>query len=176
MKGFFLLAVAVITACAEKTDRRRSLRPFKFPPDPQECGNNEEWLECVSGSCAETSCKRPTIGPICTADCRYGCYCTEGFYRNAQGSCVTLDQCPPEEGRRLIRTVPRPWSKSVTIRSWLKRRPGWSLLMSHGRLPWSRKASRPWPPCPSSCDSLVLRKSSSLAMHVIGHGERALWE
>ncbi|XP_077525917.1 ixochymostatin-like isoform X1 [Haemaphysalis longicornis] len=103
MKGFFLLAVAVITACAEKTDRRRSLRPFKFPPDPQECGNNEEWLECVSGSCAETSCKRPTIGPICTADCRYGCYCTEGFYRNAQGSCVTLDQCPPEEGRRLIR-------------------------------------------------------------------------
>ncbi|XP_077525922.1 mucin-6-like isoform X2 [Haemaphysalis longicornis] len=83
-------------------DRRADLEGgvpvFKFPPDPEECGANEEWKQCVSSTCAETSCKKRVIGPGCTYDCRYGCYCSEGFYRNAQGSCVTLDQCPPEEG------------------------------------------------------------------------------
>ncbi|XP_072145888.1 mucin-6-like isoform X2 [Dermacentor andersoni] len=70
---------------------------LKFPPDPEDCGPNEVWKECVSSTCSETSCKKRILGPGCTYDCRYGCYCAEGFYRNAEQKCVTVDQCGPEE-------------------------------------------------------------------------------
>uniref|UniRef100_A0A023FRL4 Putative tick til 20 n=1 Tax=Amblyomma cajennense TaxID=34607 RepID=A0A023FRL4_AMBCJ len=97
MKAFFvLLAVAVTVFAADTVDAERP--PFKWPPEPQPCGSNEVWKECVSGSCAETTCKKRVLGPACTSDCRYGCYCAEGFYRNDEGNCVTLDQCPPEQG------------------------------------------------------------------------------
>ncbi|XP_077525931.1 ixochymostatin-like isoform X5 [Haemaphysalis longicornis] len=95
MKCFILLVVLAAVAWADETGS--SVPAFKFPPDPQECGANEEWKQCVSGSCAETTCRKRTIGPACTEDCNYGCYCSEGFYRNARGNCVTLDQCPPRE-------------------------------------------------------------------------------
>uniref|UniRef100_A0A023GD74 Putative tick til 20 n=1 Tax=Amblyomma triste TaxID=251400 RepID=A0A023GD74_AMBTT len=71
---------------------------FKFPPEPQPCATNEVWKECVGSSCAETTCQKRTIGPGCTYDCRYGCFCADGFYRNAEGNCVTVDQCPPQTG------------------------------------------------------------------------------
>uniref|UniRef100_G3MLU9 TIL domain-containing protein n=1 Tax=Amblyomma maculatum TaxID=34609 RepID=G3MLU9_AMBMU len=97
MKTFFVLLAIEIALCTAQTgDAERPL--IKFPPDPQPCGTNEVWKQCVSGSCAETTCKKRTIGPACTADCNYGCYCAEGFYRNDESNCVTLDQCPPEQG------------------------------------------------------------------------------
>lgn len=70
---------------------------LKFPPDPEDCGTNEVWKQCVSSTCAETTCKKRIVGPGCTYDCRYGCFCADGFYRNAEGNCVTVDQCPPVE-------------------------------------------------------------------------------
>ncbi|KAH7985105.1 hypothetical protein HPB49_026597 [Dermacentor silvarum] len=70
---------------------------LKFLPDPELCGQNEVWKQCVSSTCAETSCKRHTLGPACTYDCIYGCYCAEGLYRNAERKCVTVEQEPPEE-------------------------------------------------------------------------------
>ncbi|KAK8757822.1 hypothetical protein V5799_004541 [Amblyomma americanum] len=57
MKAFFVLLAAAVAICAADTDEAE--RPvFKFPPDPQPCGTNEEWKQCVSGSCAETTCKK----------------------------------------------------------------------------------------------------------------------
>uniref|UniRef100_A0A023G9X4 Putative tick til 20 n=1 Tax=Amblyomma triste TaxID=251400 RepID=A0A023G9X4_AMBTT len=97
MNAVLVLLVAAVGVYA--TDSDDAERPvFPFRPDPQPCGTNEVWKQCVSGSCAETTCKKRTLGPACTEDCRYGCYCAEGFYRNDEGSCVTLDQCPPQEG------------------------------------------------------------------------------
>uniref|UniRef100_A0A023FSG0 Putative tick til 1 n=1 Tax=Amblyomma cajennense TaxID=34607 RepID=A0A023FSG0_AMBCJ len=80
-----LVVVAVMVAEAKKDlDLAR----------PKKCGRNEEFKECQSSSCAETSCKKPTIGPACTYDCVSGCFCSDGFFRNSQGACVTRNRCP----------------------------------------------------------------------------------
>ncbi|CAN7940567.1 unnamed protein product, partial [Ixodes hexagonus] len=66
-------------------------RPF---PTPKQCARGEEYKTCVSSSCAETTCQKPTLGPACTADCRNGCFCKEGFFRNSQKICVPRNKCP----------------------------------------------------------------------------------
>ncbi|KAH7979914.1 hypothetical protein HPB49_011908 [Dermacentor silvarum] len=65
----------------------------KAQTTPQTCGENEIWKECVSSSCAEGTCEKPVPGPACTADCSYGCYCADSFYRH-QGRCISLEECP----------------------------------------------------------------------------------
>ncbi|KAM7296284.1 mucin-6-like [Ixodes scapularis] len=94
-----VLATAFAAFClAAHVAAERDLLPtLKWPPEPGQCGTGEVWKECVSGSCAEKSCRRRQVGPGCTLDCRYGCYCADGFYRNADGACVTIDECPPGE-------------------------------------------------------------------------------
>ncbi|XP_077492192.1 ixochymostatin-like [Amblyomma americanum] len=74
-------------------EREESDSVLRWPPTPQECGEGETWKECVSGSCAEAACERPVVGPACTDDCNYGCYCADGFYRNQHKACVTRDKC-----------------------------------------------------------------------------------
>ncbi|EEC15674.1 cysteine rich secreted protein, putative [Ixodes scapularis] len=97
-------------SCAETTCERRVLpnactedcnygcycsdggtRPF---PRPKHCPRNEVYRACVSSSCAEATCQKPTVGPACTADCRSGCFCEDGFFRNDAQLCVERDQCP----------------------------------------------------------------------------------
>uniref|UniRef100_G3MQA5 TIL domain-containing protein n=1 Tax=Amblyomma maculatum TaxID=34609 RepID=G3MQA5_AMBMU len=98
MRALFVILSTAIILCAADTDDG-SGDEFEFSTGPLPCGTNEEWKECVSGTCAETTCKKRVISAPCTYDCRYGCYCSEGFYRNDEGNCVTLDQCPPQQDR-----------------------------------------------------------------------------
>ncbi|KAK8765904.1 hypothetical protein V5799_007317 [Amblyomma americanum] len=65
-----------------------------FTNQPQKCGLNEEYSSCKSSSCAEATCAKPVVGPICTADCRQGCFCKKGFFRSVRRICVPRNQCP----------------------------------------------------------------------------------
>ncbi|XP_077506459.1 ixochymostatin-like [Amblyomma americanum] len=63
---------------------------------PGDCGPNETWKECVSSSCAEKTCTRRFIPDFCTADCSFGCYCGDNYYRNSERHCVPVEECPTE--------------------------------------------------------------------------------
>ncbi|KAH6946510.1 hypothetical protein HPB50_013773 [Hyalomma asiaticum] len=93
MKALVLALLVSIVAAALAVDEEPPVT-IEWPPRPRACGERETWKECVSSSCAEATCTRPQVGPQCTADCRYGCYCADGFYRNARQICVTRDKCP----------------------------------------------------------------------------------
>jgi len=59
------------------------------------CGVNQEWTDCSSSSCFESSCVNGKVvvpGPVCTADCRQGCKCQNGFSRSGQ-DCISNSQC-----------------------------------------------------------------------------------
>lgn len=61
------------------------------------CGINEQFTECSSSTCFEETCKdvrSPRTEPRkCTKDCRAGCQCKPGFYRNFDGRCVDEMSC-----------------------------------------------------------------------------------
>ncbi|KAH7984387.1 chymotrypsin-elastase inhibitor ixodidin-like [Rhipicephalus sanguineus] len=84
----FLCSAALTVATDEESDSAGSWRP-----EPQPCAEGETWKECVSGSCAEATCDQPVVGPACTEDCNFGCYCADGFYRDQHKACVTRDKC-----------------------------------------------------------------------------------
>ncbi|XP_015127337.1 chymotrypsin inhibitor [Diachasma alloeum] len=50
----------------------------------QRCPRNEVWSTC--GTRCPPSCRNPR--PICTMDCRVGCFCRRGWLRNNRGICV----------------------------------------------------------------------------------------
>ncbi|KAH8037887.1 hypothetical protein HPB51_018375 [Rhipicephalus microplus] len=97
---------------------------LKFPPEAADCGSNEMWKQCVSSSCAETTCTKRFVGPSCTYDCIYGCYCADGFHRNAEGNCVSSDQCPPEEQNLGNKRGVVVWLRLI-VRTGLQRRLAW---------------------------------------------------
>lgn len=58
----------------------------------QECQENEEYNEC--GSFCPADCKNPSqANIICIAGCKPGCFCKEGFLRDASGKCIPKDKC-----------------------------------------------------------------------------------
>lgn len=65
-----------------------------------ECGMNEIYESCGSSSCWEYTCDdvliplRERLMIPCTLDCRSGCKCHPGFYRQtSSGECVTAATC-----------------------------------------------------------------------------------
>jgi hypothetical protein len=59
-----------------------------------QCGENEVYSTCGSG-CGDLTCKQPdSKNLVCPAVCKVGCFCGEGYVRDANGKCVTPDQCP----------------------------------------------------------------------------------
>ncbi|KAL3225176.1 hypothetical protein MRX96_025974 [Rhipicephalus microplus] len=54
---------------------------------------HEVYKQCVGTGCEEATCWKPTIGPICHYDCKQGCFCETGFYRDYRGKCVSWNKC-----------------------------------------------------------------------------------
>lgn len=71
-------------------------KPGVLLNQPQKkCGSNEEWKSCGS-PCAPT-CKTPEKPVVCVTMCITGCFCKEGFLKNAKDQCVPANQCAVED-------------------------------------------------------------------------------
>lgn len=73
-----------------------SCRGEDMGPKPP-CNEHERFTECASSTCFEETCTE-IREPIfrrkkCTKDCRRGCQCKPGFYRNFDGRCVDEKTC-----------------------------------------------------------------------------------
>jgi hypothetical protein len=62
-----------------------------FPPTHDKCGPNAEYLQC--GSACAPDCANPGAPTMCTMQCIAGCFCMEGFLKNANGDCVRPQHC-----------------------------------------------------------------------------------
>lgn len=62
-----------------------------IPAASMQCSDNEIFKPC--GSACAPSCKNPNPGPACTRQCVIGCFCKEGYLRNANGICVESHKC-----------------------------------------------------------------------------------
>ncbi|XP_077525962.1 ixochymostatin-like [Haemaphysalis longicornis] len=94
MKTLALVACAVLVVAVTAQGQRPSQGGGIFSNTPLKCGPGEAYSSCASSSCAEATCVKPEVGPICTADCRQGCFCRKGFFRNSRRQCVPRNQCP----------------------------------------------------------------------------------
>lgn len=85
-----------------------------------QCNRNERQARCIDYGC-EQVCPQERGGPLIP-----GCYCIEGYYRNRNGYCVTLQQCAPPQipqyqmkGQQNVMPfqypVPRVPTKSQTV-------------------------------------------------------------
>nr|XP_049703173.1 zonadhesin isoform X6 [Helicoverpa armigera] len=66
------------------------------------CPQNEEWSECVEGTCRHQNCTQKGMPLGCPGlipgACKPGCICKENYLRDESGSCVPEDECDEEEG------------------------------------------------------------------------------
>lgn len=65
--------------------------PLLIKPEEPKCGPNEIFRSCGNG-CPPT-CENPQPDPFCTGHCVLGCFCQEGYLRNAKGVCVLEANC-----------------------------------------------------------------------------------
>lgn len=61
---------------------------------PIACGDNESYNEC-GNNCAAPTCESFLYDVIsaCPYICDAGCFCNEGFVRNADNICVDVAEC-----------------------------------------------------------------------------------
>jgi hypothetical protein len=70
----------------------------------EECSENEEFLQCG-----------PNCPPVCGQlkepcyvnfiVCPHGCFCLNGFARNAMGKCVKIEDCDKKDSKKKCKTV-----------------------------------------------------------------------
>lgn len=76
--------------------------PLLIKPEEPKCGPNEIFRSC--GSVCPPTCENPHPSPFCSTDCVVGCFCQEGYLRNAKGECVLEANC--DNQKRMIAEVP----------------------------------------------------------------------
>jgi len=79
--------------CVQTRECSAQVQPQSFmmlPPVPK-CSANEVFLTC--GTACPATCANPHPSPVCTRNCVIGCFCKEGFLKNAQGVCVAAANC-----------------------------------------------------------------------------------
>jgi hypothetical protein len=58
---------------------------------PNQCSENEIFHTC--GTACPATCDNPHPSPVCTKNCVIGCFCKEGYLKNAMGKCVPANRC-----------------------------------------------------------------------------------
>lgn len=58
-----------------------------------DCPEHEVYSDCEANGCQNT-CENPNMSQLCDGMCIPGCVCEEGYIRDANGTCVSIDQCP----------------------------------------------------------------------------------
>ncbi|XP_029440310.1 uncharacterized protein LOC115080300 [Rhinatrema bivittatum] len=76
------------------------------PEVPETCGQDEEFSDCLKGNgkACEPSCQSLYMtDQLCPFECQSGCICKYGYFRNIDGSCVSINQCPCFHGDDVYR-------------------------------------------------------------------------
>ena len=61
------------------------------------CPENQMYTEC--GTACPITCENKDNPPfICPLVCMSGCFCIQGYYKDANGNCVTEDGCNSSQG------------------------------------------------------------------------------
>lgn len=63
-----------------------------------ECPSNEVFQTC--GTACPATCAKPHPSPVCTKNCVIGCFCKQGYLRNAKGVCVPAANCDATEVKK----------------------------------------------------------------------------
>ncbi|ETN62140.1 hypothetical protein AND_006178 [Anopheles darlingi] len=79
----------------------KSTESYGDTPCSAYCDNGEQVLFCQGkyekfdccGPCTEPTCAVPEPKPNCEKGCVAGCFCEEGYIRNAHGVCVKISEC-----------------------------------------------------------------------------------
>uniref|UniRef100_A0A1E1WZ39 Putative tick til 1 n=1 Tax=Amblyomma aureolatum TaxID=187763 RepID=A0A1E1WZ39_9ACAR len=92
----YILQASAELPTSQAAARRPGINAGGFRPLPpwfRGCRRHEEYKQCVSSTCSELKCWKRKLGPFCTKDCRSGCFCKKGFFRNKWGKCVRSHKC-----------------------------------------------------------------------------------